>query len=220
MHIEPWVAPSGRRRLLVQLELEHAARYARAAELAFPPGPRAPRSYGSARRADRTPDLGRELRAWGRAIRGEVAWATVIERGDVQGCFASIRPAVLERTSEALGGDPAQLLATLRPVWDRGIVGLPIGPTASSYLADRLLSFADTAAGLAGAPPFRWVDDVVFLGDAEIVTRSARAWRTTITDLGLRPHDGKAHMAHVRDCDGLLATSHANVGVRGIIRLP
>ncbi len=220
MHIEPWVAPSGRRRLLVRLELEHAARYARAAELAFPPGRRGPRSYGSARRADRAPDLGGELRAWRRAIQGEVGLSSVIERGDVQGCFASIGPAVLERTSEARGGDPEQLLATLRPVWDRGIVGLPVGPAASSYLADRLLSFADTAAGLAGAPPFRWVDDVVFLGDAGTVTRSARAWRTAITDLGLRPHDGKAHRARVRDCDGPLATSHANVDLRGIIRLP
>jgi hypothetical protein len=190
--------------------------------MAFPPGSRPPRSFGSARRAARSPSLHVELPAWRRALEKEAAAASTMEAGDVANCYGSIDPAVISRASRAQGGDPSALLTCLDPVWERGIVGLPIGPSPSSYIADRLLGPADDAAGAAGVRPLRWVDDVVFLGDPGAVERAARAWRAALGELGLRAHEGKRRLVRIHQPLSTLSLdpSHTGGGAHGIIRLP
>jgi hypothetical protein len=222
MHVERWATPAGRTRLLVYMEPAAAVRYARAARLAVPRAVTAPRSYGSARRPDRAPRFDTERSAWRAALIRAAEPDAVAETGDVAACFPSIEERALRAASRAFGGDPGPLLEILRAVRDLGIAGLPIGPAASSFLADAVLSLADMDAERAGVVPIRWVDDVAFIGSRGDVARAARAWRHGLRELGLAPHEGKrTAMASATD---LLAASGSGpsavgTGSRGIIRL-
>jgi hypothetical protein len=220
LRIERWVAPSGRERLLVRLEPTAAARYARAARLAIPRPPSAPRSYGSARRPELRPRFAAERRAWRGALLEVANPDAVAVLGDVATCFPSIGERALRAAARASGGEAAPLIAVLRQIWDRGPGGLPIGPAASSYLADAVLSLADVAAARAGVMPVRWVDDVAFIGDREAVRRSARAWAAALSEFDLREHEAKRRRAEPMDLvrGAGYRTSLADLATRGIIR--
>jgi hypothetical protein len=216
VHVERWVAPSGRERLLVRLDPPAAARFARAARLAVPRPPAAPRSYGSARRPERHPRFPDERRAWRRALVSSVDVDPVVELGDVEACFGSIGERALRAAARASGGDARPVLAVLREVWEEGPPGLPIGPAASSFLADAVLALADDDAGRAGVTPVRWVDDVAFIGSRDGVRRSVAAWSSALEALGLRAHEGKR-----RRPAGIVAVGAPSLagGIeRGIIR--
>jgi hypothetical protein len=191
VRLERWTSPSGTRRLLVHLEDDTAVVYARAARLAVPRPISGPRALGSARRPDRPPSFPRERRAWRTALLAALATASYVETGDVASCYASIHERAIRAAAAAAGGDPEPVLRFLARTRSLGVPGLPIGPLASSYLADAVLAVADAEAARVGAPPVRWVDDVVFAGDRGAVERSARAWRRALVELGLAPHVGK-----------------------------
>jgi hypothetical protein len=139
----------------------------------------------------------------------------VVEVGDVASCFPSIGARALRAAAQASGGDPEPVLDVLRQVWQDGPPGLPIGPAASSFLADAVLALADHAAGLGGVVPVRWVDDVAFIGTRDGVRRSMAEWVSALDALGLRSHDGKRRRCGVA---AVGATSLADGVARGIIR--
>jgi hypothetical protein len=222
VHVERWTAPTGKERLLVRMDPPTAARYARVAQLAVPRASPGPRSYGSARRPDRAPRFLTERQAWRAALARAAVPGDVAEIGDVAACYPSIGERALRDAARAGAGDVEPLLHLLRDVWALGVHGIPIGPSASSYLADAVLSVADVAAGRAGLAPVRWVDDVVFVGSRRTVERASRAWRSTLRELGLVEHDGKRRTT--TDVGDVLRTVHATASTvrgapHGIIRL-
>ena len=199
MRIERWVAPSGRERLLVRLEPSTAARYARAARLAIPRPPSAPRSYGSARRPELRPRFAAERRAWRGALLEVANPDAVAVLGDVAACFPSIGERALRAAAHASGGDAAPLIAVLRQIWVGARGDCRSGPPRRPYLADAVLSLADVEAERAGVMPVRWVDDVAFIGDREAVRRSARAWAAALRELDLREHEAKRRRVESTD---------------------
>jgi hypothetical protein len=191
VHVERWTAPTGKVRLLVHMDPAAAVRYARAARVAVPRAIAGPNSYGSARRPEDRPRFGPERRAWRAALLRAAGPGDVAETGDVAACYPSIGERSLRAAARAVGGDPGPVLRLLREVHAMGVHGLPVGPVASSYLADAVLSLADLAAARAGVLPVRWVDDVVFAGSSDAVARATTAWRRTLAELGLAEHEGK-----------------------------
>jgi len=153
-----------------------------------------------------------ERRAWRSALIEAANPGAVVVVSDVAACYPSIGELALRAASRAAGGDPAPLIEELRRVWANGSRGLPIGPAASSYLADAVLAIADAAADGAGVVPVRWVDDVAFVGDHRSVGRSARAWAATLRELGLREHDGKHRSVEI---ERLLYAQHRTSIARG-----
>jgi hypothetical protein len=217
MHLERWTSPAGTRRLLVRLDADAAARYARSARLAVPRPVSGPRDHGSARRPERPPSFPHERRAWRAGLLAALDGASHVETGDVAACYASIGDRAIRAAARAAGGDPEPVLRFLADVRALGVRGLPIGPAPSSYLADAVLALADAEAARAGAPPTRWVDDVVFSGDRGAVERSARAWRGALGQLGLQPNDGKRRSGHPLDVE-LGSRCSVPTATRGIIR--
>jgi hypothetical protein len=108
---------------------------------------------------------------------------------DVRRCYASIRPAAVDR---ALGPDAHPVGQFLRRLEAVGIRGLPIGPEPSAIVANAVLAVADAAARSAGGRVLRWVDDVVLIGrDPASAARIYDAWVDALADLGLEPNDAK-----------------------------
>jgi hypothetical protein len=114
------------------------------------------------------------------------------------------------------------VLDQLRAFWEAGVAGLPIGPSASSYLADAALAVADEAAGREGATIIRWVDDVLFAGTRGDVARATARWVATLQELGLRENESKRRGFDLdelrvwtcRSASACAASAHG----RGIIR--
>jgi hypothetical protein len=197
MWVERWTSPQGTRRLLTQLQPSEADLYRRVTAVALPHPPRAIRSFGCERPPRRGP--WREQRdAWRRALRLALHEADVALASDVAACYPSIGERAVRMASTWAGGNPEPLLAFLERVHAAGAAGLPIGPAPSSTIADVVLTIADRRAAVAGPPPVRWVDDVVFAGSPEEAARAARAWRIALHDLGLHEHDGKRRTIDVR----------------------
>ncbi len=222
MKIELWTSPTGRRRVLTRLDDAENAAYARAARLAVPRSPSGPRSYGSARGPSRPArSFAAERRAW-RADVAAAAGAPALAVGDVADCYPSIRERAIHLAASRTGGDPARVLDQLRAFWDAGVAGLPIGPIASSYLADAALAIADEAAGREGATIIRWVDDVLFAGTRGDVTRATARWVATLHELGLSENESKRRkfdLDELRAWTGLSACAcAASEHRRGIIR--
>jgi hypothetical protein len=221
MRVERWTSPTGKVRLLTRLDARRSERYALAAGLAVPHRIREERSFGSVRPGGARPAWPDERRAWRRALRRAVDDAEVVLTSDVLDCYPSIGEGAIRRAATWTGGDPEALIACLTECWDAGIAGLPIGPDASSVVADAVLSIADARARAAGLQPVRWVDDVVFAGDRAAVARGARAWRVALGDLGLREHEGKrrTYVDRTATVGAILPrTSLAARGDRGIMR--
>lgn len=210
MRLEEWTSPAGKRRLLAHLDRHERRRYSRAATVAFPTPRLGPAVFGS---PSRTLSIAIERRRWRSAVRARVVGASRIVISDVEACYPSIGERAIRMAAARAGGDPEPLLRTLRSYRDMGAEGIPIGPTASALVADVVLAVADEAARVAGCPPVRWVDDVVFAGDRDAVARASRAWREALIELGLREHDGK------RTTDAIPALgSPEPVSSRGIMR--
>jgi hypothetical protein len=220
VRLERWTSPGGKRRLLVHLDAHTAARYARAARIAVPRPVSRGQSFGSARRPDRPASFPGERRAWRLALGAALRDGDRVETGDVAACFSSIGERAIRAAARSAGGDPEPLLRSLRAFAAVGVPGLPLGPAASSYVADAVLAVADTEASRAGVRPLRWVDDVAFVGGAASVERSARAWRDALGHLGLAPHEGKRRV-HTADGEWPIAGSgcSGDAEVRGIIRV-
>lgn len=119
------------------------------------------------------PDGHRWLSPWKQARRNFAMEARLLSRTgvvaktDVRDCFGSIRPVVVERALLRVGCHPSEaglICRVLREVEEACGPGLPVGPPASTVLANAVLSEADEA--LAGVPFLRWVDDfLIFVPD-------------------------------------------------------
>ncbi len=156
-----------------------------------------------------------ERRRWRAAVRARIAGARGVVVSDVQACYPSIGERAIRMAAARAGGDPVPLLGIIGDHRRAGGEGIPIGPAASASVADAVLAVADDAARLAGCPPIRWVDDVVFAGDRDAVARASRAWRRALLELGMREHDGKRTANPI----SLLGSPEAVSG-RGIMRAP
>ena len=143
--------------------------------------------------------------------------------GDVSDCYGSIGPPLVGRALRSMGADPtrARRIERLLSSFDaRGVRGLPVGPAPSAVLANAVLASVDEAVSRAtGAPVFRWVDDVVVVGDdRRSAVEAASAFSRSLRALGLEPNPMKTRVV-----DGpasiLLAASAAgaaNGTVRGM----
>lgn len=103
--------------------------------------------------------------------RARRAAAAMARRGDVtatdvEDFFGSVTPWVLEVALRGVGadGEDAARAATMVEGWEeRGHRGLPVGPEASSILANAVLLPVDLS--VAPSPFLRWVDDYLLPAD-------------------------------------------------------
>lgn len=149
-----------------------------------------------------------------------MAGAPALAAADVADCYPSMRERAVHLAARWAGGDPAPVLGQLRAFWEADVAGLPIGPIASSYLADATLAIADEAAGREGATIIRWVDDVLFAGTRGDVARAVARWVTTLHELGLSENESKRRvfdLDELRVWTGASACA-ASAHSRGIIR--
>lgn len=98
----------------------------------------------------------------------------VVAKTDVRNCYSRIRPAAVERALLRVGCHPAEarsISSVLREVEEACGPGLPVGPAASTVLANAVLSEADES--LAAVPFLRWVDDfLIFAPDQRNASES------------------------------------------------
>ena len=108
---------------------------------------------------------------------------------DVARCFDRIRHDVVLRELAALGIASERrdgVAAVLAEFAEAGVPGLPVGPPASSVLANATLARLDASLRRRGHPHVRWIDDVaVFAGDAPAVTDALRTAGAALSALGL-----------------------------------
>lgn len=114
---------------------------------------------------------------------------------DVECCYASITPRVVERALLDVGSEgPADLERFLRVLERAGVTGLPVGPAPSAVLANAVLASVDRALERTGLRHIRWVDDIVLAAD------DPEAGLAVVSDalapLGLRLNDGKTRLVH------------------------
>jgi hypothetical protein len=178
--------------------------------------------------------LGVDLQPWTsarRRYRREVAAAARSSRGafvgDVFDCYASIRAGAVERALTDLGlaqNDIAGVCDLLRSFEERGVRGLPVGPSPSAVLANAVLVPVDRALReAADGPVFRWVDDVVaFTSGRRAAERVAGAFHRSLHDAGLVAHPDKcrASLDGAGVPSGVPPASGAQGRGRGMIRRP
>ena len=195
--------PGGGMRRLARLDAADEIRFARAVARA---APFVRRALGSGSHANRMlewdPKVGLILEPWrparrrwirqARRLATEARWVAVT---DVRNCYPSITAAVVAARLQALGTPPAtadEIGSWLRTFAGEGVDGLPIGPLASTVLADAVLSAGDAAIRVTGVDHLRWVDDVViFASDRLAGIRSFDALRESLSLVGLELHEGK-----------------------------
>ncbi len=117
---------------------------------------------------------------------------------DVRDCYGSIAPGVVAASLLGLGCEPRSaraVVALLEGLAEPGGRGLPVGPAASSVLANAVLARVDEALARAGASHLRWVDDVVVSArgqrDAE---RRLELLRGVLAGLGLELNESKTRI--------------------------
>jgi hypothetical protein len=213
MRIERWTSPAGKQRLLTTLDRAESRSYAAAVRLALPERVDQPRAVARHGPGHPRPPWYEQRRVWRASVRSRVAHAQRVVLADIADCYPSITHRAIESAASLAGGDPGPLLVFLDGLREGGVRGLPIGPHPSMRVAEAILTIADERAGAAGAPPIRWVDDVVFAGDRDDVARAHRAWRSALADLGLREHEGKRR--EFRDPNQAIATIVPRVSLGG-----
>jgi len=123
----------------------------------------------------------------------EFAMESVVLRTDVRDCFGSIAPGVVESALVGIGCHPAASVAigqVLDGLASKGVRGLPVGPPASTVLANAVLSGVDRV--LQGMPHLRWVDDIVVFCEDEVeAARILSRLQRALAEVGLRIAWGK-----------------------------
>jgi hypothetical protein len=203
MHAVP--KPAGGVRWLARLDPVDDARYR---SLVAPLTPRLERALGPEVLANRAVGRGRlatvNLEAWGAA---RATWdrrtRAALDAGaarhvfitDVATCYPSIAPAVVARRlrrSGAGGAAVESLERFLHDLGERGVRGLPTGPSPSALLANLVLADVDDRLRATGVRHLRWVDDiVVFAAGHRQALRAIDATHRALDELGLRPNPRK-----------------------------
>ena len=118
----------------------------------------------------------------------ELAGQSVVLRTDVKDCFGSITPVVVESALVRVGCHPGESTAVgsvLSRLSEQGVRGLPVGPPASTVLANAVLVGVDRS--LRGRPHLRWVDDIlVFCVDMKEAFRTLSRLRRELATVGLQ----------------------------------
>lgn len=129
----------------------------------------------------------REARKRFETLRAELSRGNVLVRTDVRDCYGSIEPALLGSSLAACDCDPSDtrvLVGILESLQRRGVRGLPVGPAASSVLANAVLLQADRSIG--NFPWLRWVDDfLLFLPDRRSALRALDRLADALGKIGL-----------------------------------
>ncbi len=122
---------------------------------------------------------------------------------DVRDCFVSIQPDVLRGRLVSIGAPgPAVevVMEQIRDFAEKGVGGLPIGPTPSAVLANAVLEHADSALRIAGIRFLRWVDDVMIFTDSRLQSDHVRALLTrSWREVGLEMNETKTRTVRDRD---------------------
>lgn len=117
---------------------------------------------------------------------------------DVRECYRSIEPDVVASKLRALDCDGASadgIVAFLHGLQDRGLEGLPVGPTPSAVLANAVLAEVDRALERLGIHYLRWVDDLVIGVDGcSMATTVLEVTREALARLGLHLNEAKTRL--------------------------
>jgi hypothetical protein len=120
----------------------------------------------------------------------------LLVRADVVDCYGAIGERALRR---ALGDRADALIEVLRPMWDAGVRGLPIGPDPSAIVANAVLATVDEAVASAGGTPLRWVDDwAVPVPDPRRAGAVLVSIERALDRIGLELHAGKSGIVSAR----------------------
>lgn len=170
-------------------------------EARLPPGvvaSRAVRGRGGWRLAPVRPALRRARRAAAALARGGAVLAT-----DVEAFFPSVTPAALASCLIRIGASRADAAcaASMLEGWEaRGHRGLPVGPIASSILANAVLLPVDLS--LAPHVFLRWVDDYLLPAEHPL-----ERFDEALAEVGLRRSERKT----VRGVRGVWQTPYVRV---------
>jgi hypothetical protein len=155
----------------------------------------------------------RARRRWLRDVRRlgrDARWVAVT---DARACYPSIEAGVVVTRLRTLGiaeDLAAEIGSWLRSLQDRGVQGLPVGPAASSVLAEAVLAVGDDAVRSTGTAHVRWVDDVViFAPDRLTGIRALDALRRSWQCVGLDLHEGKTAILTGHDACAGIPGAHA-----------
>ncbi len=194
--------PDGGTRRLIRLSASDERAFARAAARLAPwiESGRGPSTF--AHGIERIERGGLEItpwvaarRRWGRAVDHYRSGARTVAITDVRDCYASIAPIAVADRLSGLGAPPDAINVMtrwLRAFEDEGVIGLPVGPTASAVLAEAVLTAGDLVLGAGRVRHTRWVDDVaIFADDRRTAVAALDELRRTWVSIGLEPHDGK-----------------------------
>jgi len=117
----------------------------------------------------------------------ELSQGAVLVRTDVRDCYGSIKPGLVGSSLMAWDcdhSDARTLVTILESLQRRGVRGLPVGPAASSVLANAVLLRADRSMG--DFPWLRWVDDfLLFLPDRKTALRALDRLADALGQIGL-----------------------------------
>jgi len=141
---------------------------------------------------------GLDRTAWRRRVGILMRGAPIVAVTDVRDCYPSIVADVVRARLRACGAPHDAVADVMRWLWgfqDRGVRGLPVGPTPSAILAEAVLAAGDRALDTMGARYVRWVDDVVVFDDDPRTAVAAlgalhRAW----SSIRLEPNDEKTSL--------------------------
>jgi len=129
----------------------------------------------------------REARRTFEALRAELSRGTVMVRTDVRDCYGSMKPGLVGASLLACGCHPSEVgtvVRILESLQSRGVRGLPVGPAASSVLANAVLLRADHSMG--DFPWLRWVDDfLLFLPDRRAALMALDRLAEALGEIGL-----------------------------------
>jgi hypothetical protein len=141
----------------------------------------------------------------------------ILLRTDVADCYASIASDRVESALVRLGAHPSEagrVRGVLEALTEAGVRGLPVGPAASSILANAVLSAGDRS--LEGTAFLRWVDDyLVFVRTEAEASAALDRLGETLDRVGLRLSE---HKTSVGSAGGLSGVGCSRVG-RGLTSL-
>lgn len=157
-------------------------------------------------------------RATARSLRAAPAGLTLAM--DVRECFASIEPGCVGSALRLIGARERhieRIVDHLRSFEERGVDGLPIGPVASTVLANAVLLQVDRAIQETGLRHMRWVDDLtVFVPDAASGERTCAQVRRALRQLGLRANEDKTRVVPNRSEVFRLVEASSAAGTRHV----
>lgn len=234
IRLEEIARPRGGTRSMTRLDARDARRYEEAVGAIVPAVERALTPWVFANRSRPVPG-GVALAPWGEARRryeraiaaGTTGPWRAAFVGDVARCYPSIGARTVRDALRNLGVPEAELrrvIDLLAEFQDRGVPGLPVGPTGSAVVANAVLAPVDRAlTRTAGRPALWWVDDVVvFTTDLAGARRARSEFDRSLERIGLAAHPSKTGVVADPAALGPIAARASALAPidRGMMRAP